>query len=94
MPATRDPNMVVGAAYSHADMLKLDSLLVAADPGSPGIADHRPSNLSNPSARPKTPPFFFFAQEPPSRDLAALKTDLRSSFTSLQALYELSFEHQ
>lgn len=25
-PAGRDPNFVVGAAYSHADMLKFDSL--------------------------------------------------------------------
>lgn len=29
-PAGRDPNLVVGAAYSHADMLKFDILYVAA----------------------------------------------------------------
>ncbi|KAG6027289.1 hypothetical protein E4U19_002122 [Claviceps sp. Clav32 group G5] len=30
-PAGRDPNFVVGAAYSHADMLKFDSLSVTAN---------------------------------------------------------------
>ena len=29
-PPSRDPNLVVGAAYSHADMLKIESLYVLA----------------------------------------------------------------
>jgi hypothetical protein len=29
-PAPRDSNVVVGAAYSHADMLKLDAMFVVA----------------------------------------------------------------
>lgn len=37
---TRDPNIVVGASYSHADALKLDSLLVMHE-----YYDHR--HLSN-----------------------------------------------
>ncbi|ATY63347.1 GTPase activating (Gyp1) [Cordyceps militaris] len=65
-PAPRDPNAVIGAAYSHADMLKLDALNVSNSssrpktPPSSSTSRSRPSDASPPqkhnSGR-KSPPF-------------------------------------
>ncbi|KAB5554772.1 GTPase-activating protein gyp1 [Coniochaeta sp. 2T2.1] len=54
---TRDPNMVVGASYSHADMLKFESLCVRIQlcPSAASLTAMC-RNLSGSHSRPKTPP--------------------------------------
>jgi len=49
MGAGRDPNIVIGAAYSHADILKLDSLSLSRTNSRPATP---PSSSSNPQSRP------------------------------------------
>merc|ERR1712000_677709 len=65
MPTSQDPNMVVGAAYSHADMLKFESLNLSSSssrpktPPSSSSTKHRPSEISPPSrptSGPSSPP--------------------------------------
>ncbi|KAK3187021.1 GTPase-activating protein [Lecanicillium sp. MT-2017a] len=64
-PAPRDPNVVVGAAYSHADMLKLDSMNLSSSstrpktPPSTSSNKNRPNESSpqRPSSGRKSPPF-------------------------------------
>ncbi|KAH7326295.1 rab-GTPase-TBC domain-containing protein [Stachybotrys elegans] len=53
-PLARDPNLVVGAAYSHADMLKLDSLNISGSSSRPRTPPSSTSTKSkNDLASPK-----------------------------------------
>ncbi|TWU71310.1 GTPase-activating protein [Metarhizium rileyi] len=64
-PAARDPNLVVGAAYSHADMLKFDSLSLSGNrpqtpPSSSFAKGGRPREATPPpraSTGASSPPF-------------------------------------
>lgn len=65
MPGGQDPNMVVGAAYSHADMLKFESLNLSGSssrpktPPSSSSTKHRTSEFSpgsRPTSGPSSPP--------------------------------------
>jgi TBC1 domain family member 2 len=54
-PQKLDPNIVVGASYSHADILKIESLYAGVPRKT--IAELKPSrSLGSGSSRPKTPP--------------------------------------
>ncbi|KAI0437996.1 GTPase activating protein [Xylaria telfairii] len=62
----RDPNLVVGAAYSHADMLKFDNLS---------------RNVSG-SSRPKTPPSSSSTQKARTSDVGSTSRKSNSSLAS------------
>ncbi|KAL3952958.1 hypothetical protein ACCO45_012901 [Purpureocillium lilacinum] len=83
-PAARDPNLVVGAAYSHADMLKFDSLYVAL------VAHERDATCSIPlvqslmpwlqkSISPQDAALFVLVQDPSPRSFPAPRNSGQSS---------------
>ncbi|KFA62791.1 hypothetical protein S40285_03791 [Stachybotrys chlorohalonatus IBT 40285] len=55
-PAPRDPNLVVGAAYSHADMLKLDSLNLSSSSSRPRTPPSSTSTKSKANETYSPPP--------------------------------------
>lgn len=97
-PAARDPNLVVGAAYSHADMLKFDSLYVAL------VAHERDATCSIPlvqslmpwlqkSISPQDAALFVLVQDPSPRSFPA-PAQFGSELPAVQELHQLPLQHQ
>ena len=90
----RDPNLVVGAAYSHADLLKIDSLYgKGLEIISYMLTSYQePLKLRLPTAN--TAILNIDKESPVRCFLSSTTTELRTRLAAFQVLYKLSLEHE